>query len=152
MFNFRTDYQCSETVLFELIYRSEADANVSDDDLLNILGKARLHNGQHQITGCLLYNDHHFVQILEGEFNTLNELYNKIKKDSRHHNVVLLHMKEIASRSYPEWTMAFKALEADDMKSLKNAFGISRFKELNSVNDESPISKQLFWMMTQAII
>ncbi|GAB5525675.1 MAG: BLUF domain-containing protein [Roseivirga sp.] len=139
-------------MLFELIYRSEADTNVSDDDLLNILSKARSFNGEHELTGCLLYNNRHFVQILEGEFNTLNELYARIRQDNRHHNVVTLHMKEIETRAYPDWTMAFKSLEAEDMRSIKNALGISQFKELNSVNEESPISKQLFWMVTQAII
>lgn len=138
-------------MLFELIYRSEADANVSDDDLLNILSKARRFNKENELTGCLLYNNRNFVQILEGEFNTLNELYARIRQDGRHHDVVTLHMKEIETRAYPDWTMAFKALEADDMRSIKNALGISQFKELNSVNEESPISRQLFWMVTQSI-
>ncbi len=139
-------------MLFELIYRSEASPDVSDDDLLNILSKARSFNAENNLTGCLLYNNRNFVQILEGEFNTLNELYNRIRKDSRHHDVITLHMKEIDNRAYPDWTMAFKALEADDMKSIKSALGISQFKELNSVNEESPISRQLFWMVTQSII
>ena len=139
-------------MLFELIYRSEADTNVSDDDLLNILGKARTHNKKNEITGCLLYHNHHFVQVLEGEFNTLNELYNKIKRDNRHDHVILLHMKEIESRSYPNWTMAFKALEAEDMKNIKNALGINQFKDLNAVDEASPLSKQLFWVVTQSII
>lgn len=139
-------------MLYELIYRSQADANVSDDDLINILSKARSNNSSRNITGCLLYNDHYFVQILEGEFKALNELFEKIKQDRRHHNVVLLHMQEIESWAYPDWTMAFKALEAEDMNHIKNAFGIKKFKELNSVNEQSPISKQLFWMVTQSII
>ena len=136
-------------MLFELIYRSEADTNVSDDDLLNILNVARNFNGQNDITGCLLYNNKHFVQILEGDFNMINDLYSSIKKDNRHHSVVTLHMKEIKERSYPNWTMAFKSLEAADMKNISNVLGIKEFEELNSVNEESPLSKQLFWTVTQ---
>lgn len=139
-------------MLFELIYRSEADPNVADDDLLNILSTARDFNNQNNITGCLLYNDHHFVQILEGEFGKLNDLYGRIRKDNRHRNVITLHMKEIDSRIFPDWTMAFKAMEDEDMADIKNALGISQFKELISVNGESPISKQLFWMASQSII
>lgn len=138
-------------MLFELIYRSEADPNVSDDDLLNILSTARNFNGKNGLTGCLLYNDRHFVQILEGEFGVLNELYASIRKDKRHSNIITLHMKEIEERSFPDWTMAFKSLEAEDMINIKNALGIEKFKELNSVNGESPISKQLFWMASQSI-
>ena len=66
--------------------------------------------------------------------------------------MITLHMKEIEERAYPNWTMAFKSLEAEDMQDIKNALGISQFKELNSVNGESPISKQLFWMTAQSII
>lgn len=139
-------------MLFELIYRSEADADVSDDDLLNILSTARSFNAKNQLTGCLLYNKHCFVQVLEGEFTILNEIYERIKKDNRHHNVIMLHMKEIEERSYPDWTMAFKSLEAEDMKSIKNALGIKEFKDLNAVNEESSLSKQLFWLVTQSII
>ena len=139
-------------MLFELIYRSEANSNVSDDDLLNILSTARNFNAENDITGCLLYNEHNFAQILEGEFNVLNDLYNRIREDPRHHSVITLHMKEIEERAYPNWTMAFKSLEAEDMQDIKNALGISQFKELNSVNGESPISKQLFWMTAQSII
>ena len=139
-------------MLFELIYRSEANSNVSDDDLLNILSTARNFNAENDITGCLLYNGHNFAQILEGEFNVLNDLYNRIREDPRHHSVITLHMKEIEERAYPNWTMAFKSLEAEDMQDIKNALGISQFKELNSVNGESPISKQLFWMTAQSII
>lgn len=125
-------------MLFELIYRSEADEDVSDDDLLNILNTARNFNGQNNITGCLLYNDRHFAQILEGEFSLLNELYGKIRKDGRHRNVITLHMKEIEERCFPDWTMAFKALEEKDMADIKNALVISKFKEVNSVDGESP--------------
>ncbi len=139
-------------MLFELIYRSEADATVSDDDLLNILGTARNFNSQNEITGCLLYNERHFVQILEGEFALLNALYERIRDDKRHHSVILLHMKEIESRAFPDWNMAFKSLEDEDMTDIKNALGIKKFKELNSVNGESPLSKQLFWMASQSII
>jgi hypothetical protein len=61
-------------------------------------------------------------------------------------------MKEIKERSYPDWTMAFKSIEAADMKNISNTLGIKEFEELNSVNEESPLSKQLFWTVTQDIM
>lgn len=139
-------------MLFELIYRSEASSDVSDDDLLNILSAARKFNKEHHLTGCLLYNNRQFVQILEGEFNEVNELYNKIRKDARHRNVITLHMKEIANRAYSDWTMAFKSLEAADMQHIESALGIREFKDLNAADGESSISRQLFWIATQSII
>lgn len=139
-------------MLFELIYRSEANPDVSKDDLKNILKAARDFNSQNGFTGCLLYNNNQFVQVLEGEFNALNKLYVKIRKDNRHHKVVTLHMQEIEARAYPDWTMAFKSLEDEDMQNINSALGIRELRELNGVDEESSISKQLFWMVTQSII
>lgn len=138
-------------MLFELIYRSEADANVSSDDVMQILNAARDFNKQNGFTGCLLYNNHQFVQVLEGEFNALNVLYGKIRRDGRHKKVVTLHMQEIESRSYPDWTMAFKSLEDEDMKSIGRALGIRELRELHGEEDESQISKKLFSMVAQSI-
>lgn len=138
-------------MLFELIYRSEAKPDVEEEDLLNILSTARTFNGDNDITGCLLYNNGSFVQMLEGEFTVLNELYLRIREDKRHKNVVTLHMKEITERLYPDWKMAFKQMEADDMRHVQSSLGINQFKELNSVDSESPVSRQLFWLASQSI-
>ena len=89
--------------------------------------------------------------MLEGEFTVLNELYLRIREDKRHKNVVTLHMKEITERLYPDWKMAFKQMEADDMRHVQSSLGINQFKELNSVDSESPVSKQLFWLASQSI-
>ncbi len=139
-------------MLFELIYRSEADTNVSSDDVMHILNAARDFNRQNGFTGCLLYNNHQFVQVLEGEFNALNILYAKIRRDERHNKVVTLHMQEIEERAYPDWTMAFKSLEDEDMKSISEALGIRELRELHGEEDKSHISKKLFWMVQESII
>ncbi|GAB5525674.1 MAG: BLUF domain-containing protein [Roseivirga sp.] len=138
-------------MLFELIYRSEADASVSNDDVMQILNAARDFNRQNGFTGCLLYNNRQFVQVLEGEFNALNILYGKIRRDGRHKKVVTLHMQEIEERSYPDWTMAFKSLEDEDMRSIAQALGVRELRELQGEEDESQISKKLFSMVAQSI-
>lgn len=139
-------------MLYELIYRSEVNTNVSDSDLRNILSAARDYNQQNGFTGCLLYNNRQFVQVLEGEFNALNMLYAKIRRDSRHNQVVTLHMQEIESRAYPDWSMAFKSLEDDDMKSISKALGIRELRELDGEEDKSKISQKLFSMVRQSMV
>lgn len=138
-------------MLYELIYRSEAEANTSHDDVMCILNTARAFNKQNGFTGCLLYNNHQFVQVLEGEFNALNRLYAKIRRDGRHNKIVTLHMQEIVERAYPDWTMAFKSLEDEDMKRIGRALGIRELRELYGEEDQSHISKKLFSMVQQSI-
>lgn len=128
-------------MLYELIYRSKATDDITDNDLKEILAVARKFNGENGITGCLLYNNKQFLQLIEGEFDTLMALYEKIKTDERHEDVLLLHMRETEYRIYPEWTMAFKSL---DETELTNNAGVTQFTEFEESKDDQILSKQLF--------
>lgn len=127
-------------MLYELIYRSDAKGNIEENDIQDILNTARSFNEANNITGCLLFNNNQFLQLLEGEFNLLMELYERIKKDQRHENLVLLHMRETEYRIYPNWTMAYQSL---DQKEVKEKAGITEFTEFEP-EEKTSLSKQLF--------
>ncbi len=128
-------------MLYELIYRSQASDDITEGNLVDILETARGFNGQNNITGCLLYNNKQFLQLLEGEFDTLMALYEKIKVDDRHHDVHLLHMQETQYRIYPDWTMAFKSLRKTE---LNKKSGVTEFTEIEDNQEDPILSKQLF--------
>ena len=136
-------------MLYELIYRSQAKTNTSEEDLKAILKTARSFNEKENITGCLLYHNQQFLQLLEGEFNILMELYERIKLDNRHEKIVLLHMRETDYRIYQDWTMAFKTVEQSEIE--RNA-GVSEFTELETEDQESEMSKKLFQVIGQGIV
>ena len=136
-------------MLYELIYRSQAKAGIREEDLKNILETARSFNASENITGCLLFHDNQFLQLLEGEFNVLMELYERIKLDQRHSNVVLLHMRETAYRIYTDWTMAFKSV---DSQTLQDNTGVTEFTALETADNESALSKQLFQVVSKDIV
>jgi len=75
--------------MYQLIYYSVANPQLVQDDIKNILLKARTFNIAHNITGCLLYHDAIFLQILEGEEAIVKEVYHKIQQDERHTNIHL---------------------------------------------------------------
>ncbi|MBO3698652.1 BLUF domain-containing protein [Roseivirga sp. E12] len=127
-------------MLYELIYRSNAKSDTSESDIQNILHTARAFNKANGITGCLLFHNNQFLQLLEGEFNLLMKLYERIKTDTRHDGLVLLHMRETAYRVYPNWTMAYQSMEPTDVKA---KVGITEFTEFEP-EEESALSKQLF--------
>ncbi len=132
-------------MLYELIYRSDAKANISEGDIHDILEVAREFNAKNNITGCLLFNNNQFLQLLEGEFDTLMALYERIKKDPRHEKFVLLHMREAEYRVYPDWTMAYQSV---DEKQMKDHAGITEFTEFEP-EEKSALSKQLFNAVSQ---
>ena len=137
-------------MLFQLIYRSRAKSDITDKDLEEILETARGFNATQGITGCLLYHKGLFLQLLEGEFNAVNELYENIRKDERHDEVITLHMQEAPDRIYNDWSMAFKALKENLALLEKN--GASSFKDLPSQNNASPLAQELFNIMSEEVM
>lgn len=87
--------------------------------MLDLLTASRGSNEKHGLSGVLLYVKQQdaagvpsgrFIQALEGEERDVQNLYARIKRDSRHKQVTLLHSGPIISRSFASWTMGFRSL------------------------------------------
>jgi hypothetical protein len=101
--------------MHQLIYVSSARADLSEDDLHDVLSCARKKNRELGITGMLVCLDGYFVQVLEGEAERVRELYAKIKTDSRHADTKVVTESEIAERAFPDWSMGFREASRDDL-------------------------------------
>jgi len=99
---------------FQLCYASTATRELKRDDLLEILSYARQHNAEHGITGLLLFQDGHFVQVLEGEPEPVRQLYQHICQDERHGHIALLFEEFVSRSQYPDWSMGFQALDGTE--------------------------------------
>ena len=55
----------------------------------------------------LLFVDQTFFQVLEGDPDVVQELYEKIGRDQRHCNVLMLAKSEIEERNFGDWSMGF---------------------------------------------
>lgn len=95
--------------MHRISYLSWASTPLPDNQLQELLRIARQHNAQLHITGLLLYGNERFLQVLEGEEDTVRALYERIKRDARHHGVAAYADKKIARRAFAEWAMAFQA-------------------------------------------
>lgn len=74
---------------------------------------SRENNRQADITGFLVYFDKLFFQIIEGNEEKIDQLFVKIRKDSRHHDIVRLKTEyDIEQRLFPTWSM--RAINLDD--------------------------------------
>jgi hypothetical protein len=56
----------------------------------------------------LLYRSGYFIQALEGDAERVRALYDKIAKDPRHRNVLMVYNKPIEKRTFGSWSMGFK--------------------------------------------
>jgi hypothetical protein len=117
-------------MLFYLIYFSKASGLMPEQSLQQILNESRRGNTDHQLTGMLVYvegkfltgdqnNDHpvlegRFMQVLEGKEADVKEIFEKIRLDHRHMDLVVLKQGPIAERSFKNWDMGFKHLDHPD--------------------------------------
>jgi hypothetical protein len=106
--------------LFTLVYVSVATKEMTADDLLALLEQSRTFNKENGLTGLLLYKERFFIQVLEGEESIIDSLFERIKVDARHFNVLLILKKPIIARNFEEWAMGFKVPNLDKLKQVSS--------------------------------
>jgi hypothetical protein len=103
--------------MFSLIYVSSAIEPFSEADLVDLLARSRRNNTLLDVTGMLLYKDGNFMQVLEGEQQTVQALYRKIEKDPRHARISRLLGGFTPRREFADWSMGFCNLNSDDARN-----------------------------------
>ena len=98
-------------MLVRLLYASRAAQALTPDVIESILASSRKTNPALGVTGLLCHSDEIFMQVLEGGRDTVNHLYSRICRDSRHRDVIVLHHEEITERRFSNWTMGQVNLE-----------------------------------------
>ncbi len=107
-----------------LSYTSIASHEMSHEELIGLLQKARTNNLKRNVTGLLLYMDNCFFQVLEGEQSVVEDLFALISKDSRHHHVMKLIEEPIEERSFGDWNMGYQHVTRAE---LANFTGLTDF-------------------------
>ncbi|HBT4825063.1 TPA: diguanylate phosphodiesterase [Klebsiella quasipneumoniae subsp. similipneumoniae] len=77
-------------MLTTIIYRSHAHSSISRTSIMEMTELANAHNIKSDVTGILVFNGVHFLQLLEGPETQVNEIYSRICNDNRHFNIVEL--------------------------------------------------------------
>jgi hypothetical protein len=93
---------------FRLIYRScnRIAAARRPSELGKLFTAARSSNKNAGITGALLVSGPWFVQVLEGDEESVRALFARIESDPRHDQVSLLETGTVEGRAFPRWSMA----------------------------------------------
>ncbi|HGK3768745.1 TPA: diguanylate phosphodiesterase [Klebsiella pneumoniae] len=77
-------------MLTTIIYRSHAHSSISRTSIMEMIELANAHNIKSDVTGILIFNGIHFLQLLEGPEAQVNDIYTRICRDTRHFNIVEL--------------------------------------------------------------
>lgn len=139
-------------MLYKLVYQSTANPNLTPKDISNILNTARDFNKKNNITGCLIFYNQKFLQILEGDKTTVEELYSRIKLDERHTEVKLLVDLFKRERIFNNWSMAFVDLDSEELRITDyEAFRNNLITYIELI-DKSDIVSKVFWNEAKAIL
>lgn len=122
--------------LVRLLYYSRASREMSLADLKDILGTARENNDSIDVSGMLCYDKRYFLQALEGERETVNELYLDISDDVRHDEVIIISYKEVPELVFPQWKMGYAGSSAQFTELLKE-LGQTNFSPSEMTEDQA---------------
>lgn len=112
--------------MHHIIYLSWAVTPFSDTQLQELLATSRTRNALLGVTGVLFYGNERFMQVLEGEEIAVRDLYDHIRRDPRHGNVLTYADKPVAERTFARWSMAFEPVTPQHFERLAGYLGPTR--------------------------
>jgi hypothetical protein len=112
--------------LKSLTYTSLARLDLQASDLEAIHRTAREVNALEGVTGLLIFNGTHFLQIIEGAPHAIDGLLDRLRRDPRHNGVEVRDERLIEQRSFPQWSMELVKVSA------------SYFEAKDAVSDRLP--------------
>ncbi len=101
---------------YAISYVSTASKSISNTEIETLLKQSLTTNKKNDIAGFLLYSDGNFLQVLEGDKEKVNELYENILADDRHHAVLKVLGRDISEVLYEGYISNFILEQPLDFK------------------------------------
>jgi len=118
-----------------LCYVSSAKDSLSNSDIEHLFRVNKRNNTEFDISGVLVYNYGNFLQILEGDEQKINLLFEKISQDPRHNNIIKLIDTSIEERVFDDYNFGFVVVEnPKTLKQLEKYLKWVRKAELKPVD------------------
>lgn len=132
--------------MHRLIYTSKAAAEMSSDELGQILRAARKGNAKGDVTGFLTYHDGCFLQVLEGDEASVHAYYRRIRRDARHYDCVTLADNAVIARMFSESWMTYRLygdLTSGQQKQLASLTSLADERSAPSLVDDLKVNALL---------
>lgn len=97
-----------------------------------ILAQSRRNNARAGVTGLLFFDGKRFLQALEGEEPLVEDTFQRIRGDGRHHAIVVLSDRITDDREFGEWAMAY-AVPGDDQGAMLDRIDVLTARAAPSV-------------------
>jgi len=101
-----------------VVYMSSSIRPMQSVDLDRLLMDARTYNAEKDVTGVLLYGASQFFQYFEGHPADVEDVYERIRSSSLHHELVELERRRVPQRFFHKWFMGFREAPASAIQKL----------------------------------
>lgn len=108
-------------MVYQIIYTSRVRASIDERVTAQIAEDASEWNESQNVTGMLIHSGNMIVQILEGDEDAVQNIYQNVCRDTRHFDVSILGEGRVARREFPLSPMGFKAIKNKDKRALVTA-------------------------------
>ncbi len=107
-----------------ICYVSRFANDITNGGITNLIDYVSFNNRLNNITGVLIIRNKHFFQVIEGENHLIDELYEKIKIDTRHLDVIKLLEIDLKDRVFNDYNSGvFEVFErSNDTHKLNTYF------------------------------
>ncbi|WP_282031454.1 BLUF domain-containing protein [Winogradskyella eximia] len=104
--------------LRQIIYTSQASEQFNKRSLLDLLHTSRGYNTIDNISGVLMHRDGYFLQIIEGEQDVIENLFQRLNNDTRHKNIKMILDRSVESRLFSNWAMGCADFDEPELSML----------------------------------
>tara|TARA_R110002020_G_scaffold211682_3_gene417941 strand:- start:814 stop:1227 length:414 start_codon:yes stop_codon:yes gene_type:complete len=101
---------------YSIVYISSAADSLTKNDIQDVFNFTLDWNLDNNISGFLVYKNQSFIQLLEGDEQVLKELFERIKNDERHCNIIPIIQQNLPYKSFEGYQTSFLVSNTDKLQ------------------------------------
>ena len=135
-------------MIYTLTYISTAVNLFDNTEINSVLDAVKEQNKILDVSGFLVYKEGTYLQLLEGDKEVVSKLYEKIRSDERHKNVLTLQQSQVSQRVFNDYESGFLVPNNTNLIfDLNSYLKYLRLLEDKEVNQIIPIVESIYSKM-----
>lgn len=124
---------------YSILYISDSKVGLNKDEIDKIMNISVFNNTALDISGFLVLQNGHFLQLLEGKENDVKMIFKRIKNDDRHSNIIYVLNQPTAIKAFDFYYSSFKTYNNRKLvEELKN------YVKIISENTDLKVKKAIY--------
>ncbi len=128
-------------MLHQIIYHSRyrSGSGGISAQLRDIIAVSQRNNGRNRVTGFLIFDKTHFIQVLEGEEADVEATFERLSQDSRHESITVIERRAVDNRQFTDWSMG-GSVRSPDMQHIYHRYGFGPDADLTGADPDAVVA------------